>query len=354
MSVERVYGFDLLRGICAVAVAYYHILGWLGMTHLKLYNLGLYGVYIFFVLSGSSIYIAYVQKFLNGYDFRKFLGLRLFRLVPLFMIVVLIGPLIDYGNFERYDAVFFQKAFLNITFAFSMGNPGEISLATGGWSLGVEFLFYLLFPAIISFVAVSMTSGLALYLSLFVFQLVYVHYQVVGPEGFSSWSDYVQFSSFASYFVAGCIIGRGLLKSDFLNSRAVNLIAWASFFLLLAAIYYSNGPSVELSLTGLRGLILPLTCVALAWVAGFLVFCGWAKKLANYLGNTSYGMYLLHPLVFVIFNKNSTEIMGRHAILFATVIIFTTSILAFAVERFFERPINKYGKKLLKGDLAAL
>lgn len=215
MSIGRIYRFDFLRGICAIAVAYYHILGWLGATHIKLYNLGLYGVYIFFILSGSSIYISYAQKILNGYDLRKFLALRLFRLAPLFVIVVLIGPLVDYGNFERYDWQFFQKAFLNITFAFSLGNPGGISLATGGWSLGIEFLFYLLFPIVVSFVAASTVSGIFLYLVFFAFQLTYVNYQVAGPEGYSSWSDYVQFSSFASYFIAGCVIGRGLLNNTF-------------------------------------------------------------------------------------------------------------------------------------------
>lgn len=42
----RVDGFDMLRGLCAIGVAYYHLMHWFELR--ELYNLGLYGVYIFF------------------------------------------------------------------------------------------------------------------------------------------------------------------------------------------------------------------------------------------------------------------------------------------------------------------
>lgn len=353
MADNRVYGFDFLRGICAIAVAYYHILGWLGASHIKLYNLGLYGVYIFFILSGSSIYIAYAQKILNGYDVRKFLALRLFRLLPLFALVVIIGPYIDYGNFDRYDSTFFQRAIINITFAFGIGNPGEISLATGGWSLGIEFLFYLLFPAILPFVTASAASGLILFLSLFIVQLVYIQYQVVGPGGLSSWSDYIQFASFASYFIAGCLIGRVLVvNSPRTLSAKWQPIIWISFLILCIIIYLSSGGFPESSITGKRGVILPIVCIILALTAGFVLFKDYAKASAAYLGHMSYGMYLLHPLIFTITKKNVPVLIDQHILLSSTVIIIATGSLALVVERYFERPINDYGKRLLRSQSA--
>ena len=52
-SGERVLGWDLLRGLCALTVASYHLLYWLKIVELP--ALGTYGVYMFFVLSGASL-----------------------------------------------------------------------------------------------------------------------------------------------------------------------------------------------------------------------------------------------------------------------------------------------------------
>src|SRR4051794_32821994 len=49
----RVLGWDLLRGLCALTVATYHMLLWLDIAELP--ALGTYGVYLFFVLSGASL-----------------------------------------------------------------------------------------------------------------------------------------------------------------------------------------------------------------------------------------------------------------------------------------------------------
>ena len=349
MIDNRIYGFDFLRGICAIAVAYYHILGWLGASYIKLYNLGLYGVYVFFILSGASIYIAYAQKILQGYDVRKFLVLRLFRLLPLFALVVIIGPYVDYGVFDRYDLAFFQKAILNITFTFGLGNPGKVSLATGGWSLGIEFLFYFLFPAILPFVAASAISGLTILLSSLIIQLVYVQYQIVGPGGFSNWSDYIQFASFSSYFIAGCLVGRILIcKSCQSISIKQQPVIWVGFFILCAMIFFSNGTFPEASIIGKRGVILPIICMLLVFAAGFLLFKKEAKALAAYLGHMSYGMYLLHPLVFTIAKKIAPELIDQHILVSSTALIIGTGFIALIVERYFERPINDYGKRLLR------
>ena len=74
----RVAGFDLLRGICALAVAAYHVLSW--KDEAQFYTWGTYGVYIFFALSGASMVVAYGSKFSRGYPASRFLVLRLVRL----------------------------------------------------------------------------------------------------------------------------------------------------------------------------------------------------------------------------------------------------------------------------------
>jgi len=44
---ERIESLDLLRGLCAIGVACYHVLSWVQLA--TIHNLGLYGVYVFFL-----------------------------------------------------------------------------------------------------------------------------------------------------------------------------------------------------------------------------------------------------------------------------------------------------------------
>lgn len=350
MMDRRIYGFDFLRGICAIGVAYYLILGWLGASHIKLYNVGLYGVYIFFILSGASIYIAYSKKILAGYDLRKFLALRLFRLLPLFAVVVMVGPLIDNnGNLTGYNLEFFQKAILNITFYFGIGNPGKISLPTGGWSLGIEFLFYLLFPTILGFVSASTYSGVLLLAGVFILQVIFVGYQINGPEALvKRWSDYIQLASLASYFVAGCLVGRYLIiRPVSKNILYLQLTAWIFFCTSFLIILLTSADFAEASVRGKRGVLLPIICMLLVIAAAHLAFMGKFKLVATGLGNMSYGMYLLHPLIFSIAMKFAPEFIKRTPVNCATLLIVCTGICALLVERYFERPINIFGKRLL-------
>lgn len=222
MKNDRVLGFDLLRGICAIGIAYYHVLHYLNAPGIKLYSVGLYGVYIFFILSGASLYIAYADKIRAGYDLRKFIGQRFFRIVPLFALAVLVRPLFVSHGLAGYTAEFFRDAVLNITLAFGLGNPAQLSIVTGGWSLGIEFVFYLIFPVILAFVSGSLFSNMVLLALISWLQMLFVGRYITGPGSLQHWEAYTQFLSFAAYFVGGCVIGKIVLD----NKKELNSIPW--------------------------------------------------------------------------------------------------------------------------------
>ena len=348
MNNQRVLGFDFLRGLCAIGVAYYHILGWLGVTHIKLYSVALYGVYIFFVLSGASMYIAYADKIRAGYDLRKFLGLRMLRLLPLLASVVLIGPLIDYGDFSRYDWTFFSKALLNVTFAFGVGNPGQISLPAGGWSLGIEFVFYLMFPAILAFVSGSLQSSLLFLAAVVACQMTYVGLQITGPGDFSKWVSYTQFLSFAGYFVVGCLIGRIVQTVHFAADNAKSqILLWFAFGSLVVALVSLSGSFPEAPLLGRRAMDLPVISAALVLVSGYLRFPSRTALVAAAFGNMSYGLYLLHPLVYTMAKRVPPNMMPNNSLTLAVFIVVMAAVLALVVERRFERLVINWGKGVM-------
>lgn len=345
MNTQRVLGFDFLRGLSAIGVAYYHILYWLSGKPVGPYSVGLYGVYIFFVLSGASIYIAYADKIRAGYDLRKFLGLRMLRLLPLFALVLFLAPLVDFGDFGHYDGAYMSKTLLNITFAFGVGNPGQISLATGGWSLGIEFVFYLLFPVILAFVSGGWRSSLLFLAAVAACQITYVGLQITGPGDLSKWVSYTQFLSFAGYFVAGCLIGRVLQTGTLSSDGAIWQSAlWIIFVTLAVVLVYLGGTFPEAPLLGKRGLVLPIVSAGLVLVSVYLRFPKRTAFIAVAFGNMSYGLYLLHPIVYTLVRRKLIVAPPEHTLFFAVCLIAVASLLALIIERCFERPVINWGK----------
>jgi peptidoglycan/LPS O-acetylase OafA/YrhL len=84
---QRVLGWDLLRGLCALAVMAYHLMGWLGLGEWT--PLGFYGVYFFFVLSGASLAYVYSDAALGTpRAVAAFLAARWLRLAPLYLALL--------------------------------------------------------------------------------------------------------------------------------------------------------------------------------------------------------------------------------------------------------------------------
>lgn len=100
----------------------------------------------FFVLSGASLMYAYGGQLEDRrFDFKKFLLLRYFRLAPLYillMLLVLPWKIIKEGA----TLALLKKFLLNGFFAFGFFDPASSSMLVGGWSLGIEAIYYLMFP----------------------------------------------------------------------------------------------------------------------------------------------------------------------------------------------------------------
>ncbi len=329
-AVGRVEGFDMLRGLCAVAVAYYHILMW--TNHTVLYNLGTYIVYIFFVLSGASIHIAYNKKLKSGYPPDRFLLLRVARLGPLYILISLCYlciALISRQHFSSQGIL----ALLNISFLFGLGVPGVTSSVTGGWSLGIEFLFYLMAPIIM-----ALTNSRA-WIFVLLITLVGQHLFIDFTLGIDNartleqgWIQYTQMLSFVFYFVAGCCLGR-LIETGIIRQHRIYIPIF--IISLLPIIFYQT----EGNLVGVLGWALSICSVLVAASSAGLALRGIASSISDLLGKASYGIYLIHPLVFLVF-KRVFPTMSLHSTLLAMSVVSISALLALLVEYKFEAPIR--------------
>ena len=142
-SSARVHWLNALRGLLAIGIMAYHLLGW---TRVALFTtLGTYGVYAFFALSGFALEWAYGRRLHEPGGIRRYGAARIGRILPLYAGAALVTAAMTLyagGHFDRSNLL------LNVSLTFGFFNPGATSSVVGGWSIGIELVFYALFPII--------------------------------------------------------------------------------------------------------------------------------------------------------------------------------------------------------------
>lgn len=148
-SASRLAWLDALRGLAALVVVLHHGDVWRFVPHGRTigdhFDLGVYGVMVFFLISGWIIPASLHRR---G-DVRGFWVGRLFRLYPLLFVVVLATMAVPHA----YSAVWLRlgddpgwSLIANATLLQDfVGSPSAISVM---WTLGFEMIFYYLVSAL--------------------------------------------------------------------------------------------------------------------------------------------------------------------------------------------------------------
>ena len=330
---NRILGFDLLRGICAIAVAFYHLLDWNNLPGLG-GSWGTYAVYVFFVLSGASMYVAYADKLSAGYSASKFLVKRMVRLMPLYLVAVVLSSAIAFGDGLAVISML-GKGYLNASLLFGLGLPGATSAVTGGWSLGIEFVFYLMFPVVASLVAGR--AWWLVVLAAFIGQHVFVNAILQTGTLETRWVLYTQPLSFIFYFAAGCAIGRAVLSRT-IEGHTLGPVGLAASLAILGTTFGSDGAE----LVGITGIALSLVAVfAVVAAASTRIISPMAVSVAQLLGVSSYGVYLLHPLLRTPVEA-AAKVLGVGGFSVVTATVICSMFLALVLHRYLEIPVRAY------------
>lgn len=346
MATSRIYSLDYLRGLTAFGIMLFHFTSWtFGSYYAEdfLGRVGLYGVSVFYVLSGLTLFLIYYEslkptwKSLAGFAVK-----RTFRIFPLLWITVGLTLLL---NPKLYDP---RLLFLSLTGLFGYFEPAG-GLGTGVWSIGNELVFYAFFPFLLllarfnrfAFLGVSgLLMAISLYFAFFVFR---------GQEPLAEqWPIYVNPLNQIILFVGGLVLGCFTVNYNFGKPNSLIATLVIAIALLLFTFYPAAGDRISLVSDWNRVIFLALSFIICGAVyLGNYQFPAFLNKPLAFTGEISYGLYLLHPIMYTItFGANKILKLGVPPLYLMGIAFISAFVGSYLVFRYFETPLIKAGKYL--------
>lgn len=323
-QLDYISSLDLLRGLAAVAVCFFHFThgnpGFLSEDNI-LYQAGRYGflgVDVFFVISGFVIPYSMHRA---GYTFSalgRFLGKRFVRIEPPYLLSIIlvlalnwISTLSPYYRGSEFSIDFTQ---LVLHFGYLNAFFGMPWLNDVYWTLAIEFQYYLIIALV--FPLLTWNNKTVYYIFLLVFALL----------GFLIDSHSFIFN-YSLLFIVGILLFQfriGYLKKN--EFGALLLIALMLIFIKFDKRY-------------LVAALLPYF---------FIMYFDFKGKIAAFLGNISYSLYLVHiPIGGRIINISEVlfaDALMRDLMVFAALAISIFSAWLFYL--FIEKPAIRWAKRI--------
>lgn len=344
----RVRSLDALRGGLALGVAVYHLTSWTSFfgdeTHASsaMTLVGVGAVQAFFVLSGFSFYYAYADhSFADGPSIARFHLRRIARIAPLYYAAMLANALLQTGYGAHAS---WTKLAENLTLLFGASHPNH-SFLMGGWSIGIEVVFYLVFPFVVSSTRswgrVALVTGVLVLLA-----APWTFFWVPEATGSDRFHAYVAVPNhFFAFF-----LGAAIALSRRATPYRLPLPLYATFVTAVVGVWLaSTDVFVDHSEAtfGLRRVesIAALTLVVAA-TAFYEVTWSVGRWIAARLGEISYGLYLIHPLVWFALGKPMHERELSPLTTVGSTLVVTLALAAISY-RVIERPVLRaVGRRL--------
>ena len=247
--MKRIYNLDYLRGLAAFGIMIYHYMYWsFGEFDASDFmgRLGTYGVSIFYILSGLTLYYVYYHKMTpTKSEVTNFFKKRVFRIFPLLWLITIVTMVVNREAPDPY------QLFLNLSGLFSV-LKWDGAIGTGVWSIGNELSFYLFFPFFVIF-AKRFKVGLILLTTVLAGLYLYFAFSVLDAKGTMTeqWANYINPLNQVFLFLGGFLMGLLFQKVEVKNSISTVLLAVG---LVVFTFYPVTGDGIEL-VTGVNRLI---------------------------------------------------------------------------------------------------
>lgn len=334
----------------ALAVAFYHFTVFLPVFQVGCFTAytaakaGTYGVEGFFIISGFCFFYLYTPESFRGDGLAKFHLKRFLRIAPLYYAAVAANLLLGLRVGPGATPL---SLWLNGTLTFGLYHP-NYALVVGGWSIGIEYVFYLAFPLLV-WAAARYKPFLALAaLALLALSMHYTFFTVpqASRAGEQNFHQYVQVGNQAFLFFLGGLVAQVRARCPWrLTARSFGLLAVA--LALAFTLKYRNFYDHFEIMQGLPRYYFASLCFGLVALFAFRDFRPSAlKRVGVFLGEISYSVYLLHPFAVEAIKHWAPKRMPIG--LAFGLGLAATLLLATVTHRLIEKPAMNLGKWLTR------
>lgn len=349
---------DAVRGWAIILVITCHVGGVFSQMPYpvkKLSNFGWHGVQMFFLASAVTLLMSWHRSSATGFgSVRTFYTRRFLRIAPMYYL----GALIYYYADPPASGFDLPQLLRSLTFvnawspAWIPTTPGWM-VVPGGWSIGVEFTFYFLFPLLATYVT-TLPRAVALFI---VAMLLAVTMEQLGTIVFSGYGHvardnflYFWFFNQLPIFSLGFILYYVLLRPGVQITSSVvayGLVAVITAVCLVAAEH--PGASDRFAWNNPSPTFLIATLAFMAFI--FVLARGPATLLSHRairrMGALSFSAYVLHFLFvanvprwthrFIDTGATGYAAIGN-AVLLWIAVMAATALAAAVTHRFVEQP----------------
>lgn len=177
MVIEKKYrNIDGLRTFGCLAIIVWHIFAnsnyvWRGLIPERIIPSFDYLVYLFMLISGFGMCNGYYDKVRSGnFDVNKFYIRRYKKNVPFFALVVLLDCLMSFDLETLYET------FIEITMLFGFLPNNNLNVIGVAWTLGVIFVFYIIFPYFVFLLYSKKRAWFSLAISLLITYMCQIYF----------------------------------------------------------------------------------------------------------------------------------------------------------------------------------
>ena len=341
---NRIYILDDLRGIAILVVLIYHYffvyykdkeISNIFLTNYHIlndyFNLGAFGISLFFLVSGFVIPMSLKGK-QNLKNVYNFFVKRFFRLYPSYWIgiIFIVTTTFLVTNTMQYT---FKQIIINFTMIQDVFRTENIDGVF--WTLMIELKFYILTAILFYFNLLKDIKYIVLLLLLLSTATLYYGY----------------------VYQTGTYLGNGLwaylmlmyLGTAFYSYYKKNIDRKILLFLIfIVSIYYLfNFSYLPISEYGDK---LGYSLATVFAIFVFIIALNYKKSLSNittFLGNISYPFYLIHQVVGYLLITSFIDFSIDKP--FGQIVTFLIMIIvALLIHKFIEKPSNKFGHSFVK------
>ncbi|WP_370429477.1 acyltransferase family protein [Klebsiella aerogenes] len=347
ISSGRFTAIDGLRAYLSLFVFFHHFFIFYKWNKLGVWekpditfidNLGQVSVAIFFIITG----FLFIGKITSGknFDFFSIYTSRFFRIIPLYLCVVLITLLYSFSitgfsiripNYELLKDILRWLLFVGD----SVNGYADAKRITAGvtWTLKYEWLFYFSLPLLCVLFKNKIITLMIVVVCIFLFVNGLKIHSIIDSRYFI----FFMIGGVSKYLYR--FLERNIILTNVLRSKIIS-----TFLLILLGYVFS-------STNGIFSIqcVITLLLFFIAIICGNNMFGALTLKGARLLGEISYSIYLLHGCiifsVFIMISKSSGLSFYEYSA-FMPVITIIVVFVSSLTYKFIEVPFINVGKKI--------